>query len=323
MRVAIAGGTSPTLGASIVSALLSTDGRYTPVVLSREGKIHSFPPGSLLHDVEIRYVNYHSQPSLVETLRDVEVVLSVLLIPGSDWVTAQVNLLHAAEEAGCRRFAPSEYALSSQAQAMVDLLDAKNTVWQAVQDSVDRGKIDAARFPCGMFMNYLGIGCPDEGARAEALSGFQEGPVLVHLEDPSSSWVEVPLRADGTVPSLTMTELRDVGKFIVAALDLQAPWAGRELGMAGDTLSFTTLIALCQRFTGRSVEARTVTEPQLQARLETIPSSQFIERMECQLTIVCCRDGSVVNPALNRLSSVRPTTVEQFMQRYWGSHNRK
>lgn len=318
MRVAIAGGTSPTLGASIVSALLATCGRYVPVILSREAKAHSNPDFSSQYDVEIRRVDYSSRQSLVAALRDVDAVISVLLIPGPDWVTAQVNLLQAAEEAGCRRFAPSEFALSAEAHTMVDLLDAKNAIWRAVQVSVDQGRIDAARFPCGMFMNYLGIGCPDESARHEALAGFLEGPFLIHLGDPTSSWIEVPVKSDGTFPDLTMTDIRDVGRFIVAALDLDEPWAGRELGMAGDTLNFKDLITLCEKHTARPVEARTVTKQELQLKLDSIPPDKMIERMECQLAIVCAEGKSVVSPALNHLCSVQPTTVEQYLQRYWG-----
>ncbi|KAJ6096961.1 hypothetical protein N7486_007707 [Penicillium sp. IBT 16267x] len=311
MRVAVAGGTSPTLGASIVSALLATQGRYTPVILSRESKRGVSRLSPLQQNVEIRYA------SLVTALRDVGVVISVLLIPGPDWVTAQVNLLHAAEEAGCRRFAPSEFALTDHAHTMVDLLAAKNVVWKEVQTSISQGKIDAARFPCGMFMNYLGIGIPDGETRLEALAGFREGPFLVHLDAPLP-WIEVPVRADGSYPSLTLTDIRDVGSFIVVALDIEEPWGGRDLGMAGDTLSFTELINLCERYTGKSIQVREVTKPELITRLRSIPPSHFIQYVECQLEIVGTLDQWVIDPALNHLSSFKPTTVEQYMKRYWG-----
>lgn len=317
MRVAIAGGTSPTLGASLLDALLATGGRYVPVILSRE-KVGTRTPAICRHGVEVRQVDYHSHTSLVAALSDVEVVLSVLLIPGPDWVTAQINLLRAAEEAGCRRFAPSEFALPDWAQSKVDILQAKNEVWHEVQASVDKGRIDAARFPCGMFMNYLGIGCPGGENQEKALAGFREGPYMVHLER-EPSWVEVPVRADGTTPSLSMTDIRDVGKFVVAALDLKEPWAGRELGMSGDTLSFDELITLCEKHTGRIVEARRVTTDDLKIRLSSVSPDQFITRMEIQISIVSGCDGSVVEPTLNSMSPVKPTTVDEYLRRYWGT----
>ncbi|CAP85907.1 hypothetical protein EN45_056420 [Penicillium chrysogenum] len=317
MHIAIAGGTSPTLGFSIVSALLATDGRYTPVILSRETTI-SKKQSLAQNEVEVRYVDYHSQTSLVTALKGIDTVISVLLIPGPEWVTVQLNLLHAAEAAGCRRFAPSEFALTSSAHSMVDVLDAKNKVWEVVQTSVNQHRIDAARFPCGMFMNYLGIGCPDSGRRKDALAGFQEGPFLVHFENPESPWIEVPLRSDQTFPRLTMTDIHDIGRFIVAALDITEPWAGRELGMVGDTLSFGDLISICQKYVERPIEIRPLTESALQTKLLTIPQSEIIARMECQLAIVCARDMSVVPPTLNELSSVQPMTVAEYMRRYWG-----
>ena len=317
MRVAIAGGTSQTLGFSIVSALLATHGRYTPVILSR-GTTGGNTQSYAHHQVEVQCVDYHSHTSLVTALNDIDTVISVLLIPGPDWVTVQLNLLRAAEAAGCRRFAPSEFALTSSAHTMVDVLNAKNTVWNAVQTSVDQHRIDAARFPCGMFMNYLGIGCSDSGRREQAMAGFQEAPFLIHLENHESPWVEVPLLSDQAFPKLTMTDIRDIGRFIVAALDISEPWAGRELGMAGDTLSFKELISICQCYVRRPIEIRFFTEPELQARLSTIPQDKIISRMECQLAIVCARDMSVVPPTLNDLCSVQPTTVAEYMQRYWG-----
>ncbi|KAJ5293584.1 hypothetical protein PENANT_c002G05325 [Penicillium antarcticum] len=316
MRVAIAGGTSPTLGCSIVSALQATKGRYTPVILSRKDKTPTEEGSNTQNGgVDMRCVDYHSHDSLVLALSDVHAVISVLLIPGPDWVTAQVNLLHAAEAAGCQRFAPSEFALTSFAHTMVDLLNAKNTVWNAVHASVEQGKIDAARFPCGMFMNYLGIGCP-EAKRADALAGFQEGPFLVHL-DSSPPWVEVPVRRDNRMPDITMTDIRDVGRFVVAALDMKEQWGGRELGMAGETLGFEKLIRICERYIGYPIEVRRVQEDELRARLSAMRPEQVIPRMECQLEIVCSRGASVVPSTLN-LSPSQPTTVEQYMKLYWG-----
>lgn len=70
-------------------------------------------------------MDYTSHPSLVAGLRDVEIVINVLLIPGPDWVTTQLKLLHAAEEAGCRCFVRPDLLSCTGAQARVDLLDAK------------------------------------------------------------------------------------------------------------------------------------------------------------------------------------------------------
>lgn len=306
MKIAIAGGTSPTLGASILSALSTSD--HTPVILSRAG------PNTTTANVETRYVDYASIPSLASALTDIDTVISVLLIPGQEMETYQLNLLAAAEQAGVKRFAPSEFALPPNAQESVEFDGVKVRVWQRVQESVDQGRIDAARFPTGMWMNYLAIGC--RRRRDEGLAGFSEGAFLVHLDE-AEPWVEIPVLADGAYPALTMTDLRDIGRFVRAAVDMDEPWAGRTLGMAGDTVGFGELAALCEAYVGKTVQRREVGADGLRKQLEQTPPDDFMQRMETQIALVGCRGAFVVEPALNALCHVQPTTIQHFLHTYW------
>ncbi|KAF3482882.1 isoflavone reductase family protein [Arthroderma uncinatum] len=328
VKVAIAGGSSPTLGHSVVSALLATNGRHTPIILSRkkadDGTTSSkdvWPvagSSSSTAEVETRYVDYESDDSLVASLRDIDTVISVLLIHDTDtFVKTQIRLLHAAEAAGCRRFAPSEFAGTYDMHFKVDFDKmAKLPVWEAVLAS----KIDAAMFSSGMFMNYLGIGCPEkDGNRAEALAGFAEGPFLFNLVE---GWVDMPVvEGDGASPALiTMTNIRDIGRFVAAAIDLEQPWGKRELGMAGSTLRFDEMVPLIEKYTGRKMEIRPFTKKQLQERAANASEgvAGIIEHMECQLKTVCCEGGIPIEPTLNRLCpGVKPMTVEEFLRKYW------
>ncbi|KAF7125971.1 hypothetical protein CNMCM5793_002330 [Aspergillus hiratsukae] len=309
-KVAIAGGSSPTLGASILAALSTTPTPWTPIILSRQ--IPNPKPSP--EGIETRYVDYTSHTSLVAALKDIDTVLSVVLIPGPASITYQLNLLNAAIDAGCRRFAPSEFALCEQAQAQVDLLKPKNVVWEAVKGKVEEGAIDAARFPCGMFMNYLGIGIGGDKEKV-ARAGFAEGAFLVHL-DAEPAYVVVPVREDGSSPRLTLTDIRDVGRFVAAALEMEE-WGGRELGMAGDTVGFDELVRLCEKYTGKKVEVRRVKMQQLEDRLKEIPDEDVLKRMDCQIAMVCARDGSVVPGVLNEVCKVQPVKVEEFLHKYW------
>src|SRR5699024_10280530 len=162
--------------------------------------------------------DYTSIPSLTTALTGIDVLISVLLIPGPEMVTYQLNLLHAAEQAGVKRFAPSEFSLPPSSQDDIDFFQMKVQVWNRVLDSVANGTIDAARFPAGMWMNYLAIGC--RYRQEEGLAGFREGSFLVHLDEKEEEegrlpWVEVPVLQNGGYPLITMTDLRDIGKFVV------------------------------------------------------------------------------------------------------------
>ncbi|RMJ28103.1 isoflavone reductase family protein [Aspergillus sp. HF37] len=267
-------------------------------------------------NIETRYVDYASIPSLASALTDIDIVLSVLLIPGPEMETYQLNLLAAAEQAGVKRFAPSEFALPPAAQESVEFDGTKQRVWQRVQEAVEQGRIDAARFPTGMWMNYLAIGCPPR-RREEGLAGFSEGAFLVHLDE-DEPWIEIPVLADGTYPALTMTDLRDIGRFVRAAVDIEEPWGGRTLGMAGDTVGFGELVALCEAYVGKTVvQRREVGAEELRKRLEQTPPDDFMKRMETQIALVGCRDAFVVEPALNALCDVQPTTIQRFLHTYW------
>lgn len=312
MRVAVAGGTG-TIGSSIVSALASS-GRHTPVILSRSAPS---TPSTTTRVVETRVVDYASHESLVQALRDIDAVISALLIPGPEFVSYQLNLLRAAEEAKCKRFAPSEWALSYDAHKIVSIDKVKLMVWDEVKRSVSQGRIDAALFPCGMFMNYLGIGAPKE---AEARAGFREGPMMFHFNDAESGpWIEVPVSdEDGSFPSLTMTDIRDVGRFIVAALDMDEPWGGRELGMAGETRNLAEIVELCKKYVSKDLQVKTVPVSQLQRKLEALDPCDILARIDLEYTLACGRGGSVVKPTLNELRpEVKPTRIEEFLKKYW------
>jgi len=148
--IGIAGGTSPTLGRSITHAIQQT--ANTPIILSRLNSKVDQP--ERVHGTRVRYVDYTSHESLVAALSDVDTVISVLKIPSPDWTTYQINLLRAAEDAGCKRFAPAEFGLGSLTHRRVDILELKLPVWDACKES----KLEVARFQCDSFMNYLSLG---------------------------------------------------------------------------------------------------------------------------------------------------------------------
>lgn len=318
--IAIPGGTG-TIGQSIVSALQSHP-EYKPIILSRATSSH--PDGTTSSTtirnsqapIETRYVNYASTGSLTTALHGINTVISALLIPGPESVPYHLNLLQASITARVHRFAPSEWALPQDTHDQIDLDQGKSVIWTEVQKEVAEGKIDAAAFPVGMFMNYLGIGIRDREVEEQALAGFGEGELMFHLRD-EPAWVEVPVMEDGRYPDLTMTDIRDVGRFVVAALGLEE-WGGRELGIAGDTRNLREIVDILRRVIGRA-NVKEVSRAELQRKLDGLDQSEFLKRMDLQYTMLCGNGGSVVKGTLNELCpEVKPTTIRQFMEKYWG-----
>lgn len=312
MRVAVAGG-SGTVGSSIVSALSSPNNNHTPIILTRATSTSTTSHSAT--GVETRYVDYSSQDSLASAIRDVDAVISAHLILGAASVASEINLLHAAVQAGCARFAPSAYALEKRVYPDVDIDHPKLDIWDAVREAVGQGAIDAGLFPCGGFMNYLGIGAPDA---VEALAGLSEAAHMFRLGDPRGPRIDVPVR-NGRLPSLTLTDIRDVGKFMVAALEMEEEWGGRELGMAGDTLGFDELIGLCEKQLGKTVEVNQIEVSQLDELIQGLGPEDVLARMGYQYARACALGGSVVTkPTLNALCPhVKPMSVREYLKRYW------
>ncbi|KAL6236519.1 hypothetical protein BDW75DRAFT_206600 [Aspergillus navahoensis] len=326
--IAVAGGNG-TIGSSIIRALLPYR-QYNSVILSRATS--SKPAGTSTKTtkttpehpaeeitVETRYVDYTSIPSLTESLKDINVLISTLLIPGPEMVPYQLNLLQAAINAGVSRFAPSEFALSQKWHKEVDIDAGKIVVWDAVSQAVNNGKIDAAAFPCGMFMNYLGIGCP-EPKQLEALAGFGEMALMFHLDVPEP-WVEVPLMEDGRWPDLSMTDIRDVGRFVVAALEIDS-WNGRELGMVGETKNLKEIVKDIEAVLGKKVEVRAVERNEYERRLKELREERadggIMAEIDMQYMMVCGKGGSVVEGILNELRpDVKPIGIRGYLQKYW------
>ncbi|KAK2780734.1 hypothetical protein FQN53_001002 [Emmonsiellopsis sp. PD_33] len=323
VKVAIAGGTSPTLGHSIIKAILATNGRHTPIILSRLKPDSNEPtPSTTLianHPVETRHVDYHSQPTLTTALSDIHTVISVLLSPNpTDWANSQINLFHASISAGVKRFAPSEFALGTAMHHKAPMDAPKIVVWDAIQQAIrDSGSpIETTRFVCGGFMNYLGIGCP--GNEQEALAGFRERPYLFNIRD---GWVEVPLRDDGGYPRTTMTEIGDVGRFVAAALDLER-WGRGEMAMVGEVVGFGEVVRVIEKVTGRTMRVKEVGREELRREIEGLQPADWVRRMECGYNLVYCDDvdgETALEGYLNKMCpQVKPVGIAEYLERYWG-----
>lgn len=258
----------------------------------------------------------------------------------------QINLLNAALQAGCKRFAPAQWGLGPK--GWENVMSTKWTfegVWDECMKHQD--KIESAKFNHGSFMNYIGHGIypipsgVDEEtslqqmkARGGYMVGEDEacqgllrqgdlkdgsGALLVGLKN---AIAELPLKDDGSWPRITMTSMKDVGLFLVASLEL--PKWEENMNIAGDTVTMGELLAHAEAVTGRKFQVDAVKQSDLERKLEGLAHDDFMGRLWAELKLAYIRDMEdevVLNPVVNQLCpSVKPIGVRQYMEMYWAAH---
>lgn len=343
--LALAGGTSPGLGRAIVTAVFANTA-WTVLILSRSNHapiwLRAVDQDAKRH--KIMAVDYASVDSLATALKiqRVHTLVSVTSAVDGTQAQTQINLLHAAVNAGCKRFAPSQWGFGPTGWTEVDTCRWAN---QGVREECTKHQhqIEFAYFNHGSFMNYIGHGIfatpepADIGAEALAKyrsgAGYQPGEDEacegLHRQGPLSDQsgaflvglkngiAELPVKQDGQWPRVSFTYMRDVGRFVAAALDL--PNWEEEMGMAGDTLTMGELLASAETVTGKEFKIALLKQQDLEERLANV--TDFMERMWIEFHLAYIRDREdevVVRPVLNRLCpAVKPMTVRGYMEKHW------
>lgn len=322
--IAIAGGTSPTLGTAIVNALRASGAGHRIVILSSRRASDPHPAS----DTSVRTVDYADVSVLYYALSDVDILISVLKVPGPEWTTYQINLLQAAITAGVKRFAPSEFELGPQADGAVDVLVGKTAVWNACRAAMEKGEIVCARFSCGMFLNYLGLGSQRV---VDAMHGLDDAPIIWDVKNMTA---ELPTvyhenqeahdEVVGLGATLTLTEIGDVGRFVAAACELPTWPADGDLGMVGETISVGEVTRAIERVRRRPMtvvtQAGRSEYAERAARIDGIgrDREEIRAKMVAQILVVACEGRGVVNGRLNELcSGVKPVGMEEYLRRVW------
>ena len=154
-------------------------------------------------------------------------------------------------------------------------------------------------------MNYLGTGTPK--GESEVLSGLRPWNFVINT---GAGTADLP--GDGST-KLTFTRLQDVGKFVAAALDLDR-WE-EEMGMGGSNMSYKDVVAAIEKVTKRKMLVKENTEEELKKLIKEDEGAVFYNQIRLSIA-----QGKVqVEPTLNKLApEVKPWTVEEFLDRYWG-----
>uniref|UniRef100_A0A0W0G9U0 NmrA-like domain-containing protein n=1 Tax=Moniliophthora roreri TaxID=221103 RepID=A0A0W0G9U0_MONRR len=286
-RIAIAGGTGG-IGSHIVEGLLEIKERDSLhiIVLSRSSKSDVQFAGA---SAPVIGVDYQDIDAVEAVLREHQIDTIISTVSGSDFAqafaVAQQRLLDAALRVpSVRRFAPSEFAVNSEKLVSVPLYRLKVPILQSLRKVKEtRPGFEFTVFSCGIFMNYLGYGNPKpDGMKAHGhLKSF---PYIVDI---SKAAADVP--GDGTTND-----------------------------MAGDVISINEIIRIAESTTGKKFDVKYNTEEDILARMDpnpTGPMGNFY--MEVYLGMVRgeCEQGTT----LNKLTDVKPTSVETYLRKWWGN----
>lgn len=171
---------------------------------------------------QVLIVDYANQFDLQFNLAGVDLVIS--LVSGAP----QLALIDAAFNVGVRRFAPAEFAGSSLLRPADDALDrGQNAALTRLYHYATRGMAYTV-LSCGILYERFGPGGTAAANIGQTSGDSNEGDYLVNIRNLSA---QVPLDSSGQPAIICLTSAKDVGKFVVSALDL--PDWPTELRMCG------------------------------------------------------------------------------------------
>lgn len=330
VKVAIAGGTSPTLGRSIVSAILHTKS-HQPIILSRVSSTTS----DTKYGASVVAVDYDFIDSLTTALKthEIDVVVSVLkIVDPLQNLKYHRNLLDACIAAKAERFILSDWSLASPSWTKVDAL--QNRV--QMQELCSRGAdVECSMIQVGGFLEYFAQGCGD----LDGLQAGLEDDLMLDYINVTKGRLIIPCKdLDGQkVPAkVSMTSLWDIGHFVAASLDLPKGRLGTQVGIVGDIFDFESV----RKFSDENgVSLGIVSYVTYSECLEIVHKKGaqfdkkiqagrfdlglFKEKMAAQMYACLCEEetggGIVTGLTLNELCpSVQTTSIDDLLGKAWG-----
>lgn len=189
---------------------------------------------------QVIQVSYNDASDLQFKLAGVDTVIST--IKGD----AQLALIDAAAAAHVRRFVPSEFEGSPTARLANDVFDyGSRAALNRLQQYESQG-MRFTVFTCGLFYERFGPG----GMRAYQIGlrsaiGGEDGYIM----EIRNGKARIPyFNSVGQPVYVCMMSVRDVARFVVAALDLPS-WP-RELRMRGERMTVSELVSVGEALRG-------------------------------------------------------------------------
>jgi hypothetical protein len=255
------------------------------------------------------------------------------------------NLLRAAVEVGTvQRFALADFSLGPRTHLPGGCLEGKGVMRRRCDDvrrELGSG-IEIGMFQNGMFMEYLAQGMGDldgmtewggtRGSRKEVLLSGLVDELLSDYIDVAKGRLMVPLTISGGPAKVTVTSIRDVGKFVAAALELPSGmWEGN-LGMVGTTVTMAEVREILAAETSApGIEDQGISAKDCDKLVEAFDRDlaeefslqAWLGRMVAQMEKAACSGAvgeAIIEGKLNDLCpEVSTTNLKEYLKEVWGS----
>lgn len=276
---------------------------------------------------QVLQVDYSNSNDLRFKLAGVDTVIST--ISGSP----QLALIDAAAAARVRRFVPSEFGGPPSLRDRRDPTDNRRSDAIVRLAQHEPSGMRFAVFTCGVFYERFGPG----GLAAFQIAVHQElGREGVYLLDMRRRRAQLPYSPTGNQSAyICMTSVRDVARFVVAALDL-ASWP-REFRLRGDRLNVRQIVStgeqvlgplpflhfsqlpLTNNFAGRTFEVSAHTQSSLQDALVYAQAVRDVNREVRLRQLIATAEGRLdfANTNLNQMIAFRPERFRDWLARVW------
>lgn len=188
-------------------------------------------------------VDYNNQSDVRYKLVGVDTVIST--ISGQ----AQLSLIDAAAEVHVRRFVPSEFEGPPLQRPDIDPLDRGQKIALSKLQEKQQLGMEYTVFTCGVFYERFhpgGLAALQLGAGTH-ISG--EGQYILEMRRQTAS---IPCYPSGDAVHICMTSAEDVGRYIVAALDL--PQWPNEFFLAAERMKIDDIVAAAELVSGLSLQ---------------------------------------------------------------------
>jgi len=234
--------------------------------------------------------------SLEKACQGIHTVISAInsVLP-PDMIGGQLNLLHAAEKAGCQRFVPSDLSLNFHALDYGENvnLDIRKKVYEEVQKST----IGSISFLIGCFMDIL-------FSQRINLFVFKDGTFT------ANEW------GDGNVP-LQATTREDAAKYLAeVVLDPEIPKKAI-VSVAGDSKTFNEIVKIIQN-AGLPVDVKPQgavddLKEEITRRKQANPQN-YPSYVPLQYILPMVSGKGIMHDVIsNKYKNIKPTTIADYI----------